>query len=270
MVELKHDALVFSFPEVHRDAVLRVEFLRTLRVPDDRRSYVIPSLGRLPVRYVQDFPAHVSPAWVAREGVLVPLHAADALRLSFTSAWAYPCAVQVAIGRKDALTGRPWRDRLQRDPQNYLVAPDQCRVDGWSDGVGIHQFTGWAGHEPQAGDTIEHLALQLAVHPMRRAAYDRRTHAGALSRSPASPVCYGDEPDVGAAPLEQEILHDPYDFGDWDQRRGRCLIYLVSARSWRPVTGSEPPPGALTPEDYARAGIPWSATYAAGASPTPR
>lgn len=31
MVELKGDALVFSFPEVHEDAALRIEFQRTLR-----------------------------------------------------------------------------------------------------------------------------------------------------------------------------------------------------------------------------------------------
>jgi hypothetical protein len=30
---------VFRFPEVHRDAVLHVEFQRTLRIPDDDRDY---------------------------------------------------------------------------------------------------------------------------------------------------------------------------------------------------------------------------------------
>ena len=33
MIELKHDALVFSFPEVHPDAVMSVELQRTLRIP---------------------------------------------------------------------------------------------------------------------------------------------------------------------------------------------------------------------------------------------
>jgi hypothetical protein len=35
MIELRNDALVFSFPEVHPHAVLEVEFQRTLRIPDD-------------------------------------------------------------------------------------------------------------------------------------------------------------------------------------------------------------------------------------------
>ena len=33
MIELKHDELVFQFPEVHEDAVCRVGFQRTLRIP---------------------------------------------------------------------------------------------------------------------------------------------------------------------------------------------------------------------------------------------
>ena len=39
MIELRNDELVFRFPEVHADAELRVSFQRTLRIPDDNRSY---------------------------------------------------------------------------------------------------------------------------------------------------------------------------------------------------------------------------------------
>jgi hypothetical protein len=50
MIELEHDALTFSFPEVHADAVLRVDFQRTLRIPDDERTYHLPAgLGRFPL-----------------------------------------------------------------------------------------------------------------------------------------------------------------------------------------------------------------------------
>ena len=38
MIELRQDRLEFSFPDVHPDAVLRVEFQRTLRIPDDGRE----------------------------------------------------------------------------------------------------------------------------------------------------------------------------------------------------------------------------------------
>lgn len=42
MIELKKDALVFTFPEVHPEAKLRVELQRTLRIPDDGRDYSLP------------------------------------------------------------------------------------------------------------------------------------------------------------------------------------------------------------------------------------
>jgi len=38
MIELKKDSLVFSFPEVHADAKISIEFLRTLRIPDDGKG----------------------------------------------------------------------------------------------------------------------------------------------------------------------------------------------------------------------------------------
>jgi hypothetical protein len=42
MIELKHDTLVFRFPEVHPDAVLEIDFQRTLRIPNDDRTTSFP------------------------------------------------------------------------------------------------------------------------------------------------------------------------------------------------------------------------------------
>ena len=39
MIELRDDEVVFRFPEVHADAVCRIGFQRTLRIPDDNRDY---------------------------------------------------------------------------------------------------------------------------------------------------------------------------------------------------------------------------------------
>ena len=38
MIELKHDRLVFSFPEVHPEPP-DLNFQRTLRIPDDGKTY---------------------------------------------------------------------------------------------------------------------------------------------------------------------------------------------------------------------------------------
>jgi hypothetical protein len=50
MVELKHDGLEFSFPEVHPNAALGVAFQRTLRIPDDGSDYRC-HLASAPSRY---------------------------------------------------------------------------------------------------------------------------------------------------------------------------------------------------------------------------
>ena len=43
MITLEANSLVFRFPEVHQDAVLRISFKRTLRVPDDDQTYPWPA-----------------------------------------------------------------------------------------------------------------------------------------------------------------------------------------------------------------------------------
>ena len=51
MIEIKDDALVFAFPEVHPEAKLRIDFQRTLRIPDDGKDYPLPpGLGRFPIK----------------------------------------------------------------------------------------------------------------------------------------------------------------------------------------------------------------------------
>ena len=56
MIELKQDSLVFRFPEVHPEAELRINFQRTLRIPDDGYDYPLPpGLGCFPLRHVDDF-----------------------------------------------------------------------------------------------------------------------------------------------------------------------------------------------------------------------
>lgn len=43
MIELKKNELVFSFPEVHEEANMRVHSQRTLRIPDDNGTYPLPA-----------------------------------------------------------------------------------------------------------------------------------------------------------------------------------------------------------------------------------
>src|SRR3712207_3544367 len=115
MIELQGDALVFRFPDVHQDAVLRVQFQRTLRIPDDGRDYPLPpGLGAFPRRHVDDFAARVPESWMRHGGVMLPMYQSEAMWLRFSTPRGYPFAVKVAAGKLNAVTGEPWRDGLNR------------------------------------------------------------------------------------------------------------------------------------------------------------
>ena len=70
MIELHDNRLVFRFPEVHKDAVLTVDFQRTLRIPDDNREYPLPpGLGSFPLEHVDDYTARAPKSWQRHGGV---------------------------------------------------------------------------------------------------------------------------------------------------------------------------------------------------------
>ena len=91
----------------------------------------------------------------------------------------YPCAVKIAAGKINAVTGEPWSATLNRHPQDYLVAPKQPWLDGFSVEKGtIRQFVatplgeGFTAEE-QLTVGAEWGGLQLLVYPMRAEAYER-------------------------------------------------------------------------------------------------
>jgi hypothetical protein len=56
MMELQSNTLVYKFPEIHPNAELRITFHRTLRIPDDEKTYPLPpSLARFPLRKIDEF-----------------------------------------------------------------------------------------------------------------------------------------------------------------------------------------------------------------------
>jgi len=84
MITLEKDSLVFRFPEVHADAVCRIGFQRTLRIPDDGRDYPLPpGLGAFPLRHLDDHAARLPEEWRRRGGVIMPMYQAEAMWLHF-------------------------------------------------------------------------------------------------------------------------------------------------------------------------------------------
>lgn len=291
MIELKNDALQFSFPEVHAGARFTIDFQRTLRIPDDARDYPLPpGLGRFPLCHVDDFADRVPVAWRRHGGVMLPMYQAEALWLNFGGVHSgvlrgpdgYPFAVKVATGKINAVTGEGWSEGLNRDPQDYMVVPRQPWLDGYCVEKGlIRQFvamplgSGYSAEEQITGEA-EHGGLQLVAYPMKREVYERRFPPRTRALEHSLFRLGVDEarvasaaPDMGLAPggrMRQEIYDDPYDLSDWDLRHGsRCFVHLADALTWRRITGKQPPTTPPSARDYTRAGLPWFDYYAADA-----
>ena len=97
---------------------LNISFKRTIRVPDDGKSYPLPpSLGEFKLEQVNGEYAF-------------PMHQSEAMWMAFN---AHECnvALKIGIGDINAITGEKWDEGvLKQDPQNYVVMPGQFWLDG--------------------------------------------------------------------------------------------------------------------------------------------
>ena len=240
MIELLNDKLVFTFPEIHHEVRLEIALMRTFRIPDDGKEYPLPpGFSRFPLRHVDDFAENVPESWLKRGGVILPMYQSEALWLDFDTDWIeghdvrWPFAVKVAAGKINALTGKPWAEGLEREPQNYASVPEQPWLDGYCVERGlIRQFVAMplgAGYsaEEQITGKAEFGGLQLQVFPMKREVFERRfpkeEYPDVLYQRadccvlPPQPMLTGEA--MSLAPggmMRQEIYEDPFDISDWD------------------------------------------------------
>ena len=112
------------------------------------------------------------------------MYQAEALWINFSSesdsqmGVSYPFAVKIAAGKINAVTGDEWSNGLVKDPQDYLVVPDQPWLDGFCVQKGlIRQFVamplgqGYTAEEQLSG-AAEHGGIQIIVYPMKRDRYE--------------------------------------------------------------------------------------------------
>ena len=240
----------FDFPRFTRQR-FTIKFQRTLRIPDDGRDYPLPpGLGAFPLRHLDDYAARLPESWRERGGVIAPMHQAEALWISFSSG--YPFAVKVATGKVCAITGDDWAERLNRDPQDYMVLPDQPWLDGYCVEKGaIRQFVamplgeGYTVEEQLTGAAV-HGGMQLIAYPMKLAHYEALRAKRSRSRRAHPGVLYDPgPPGMGLAPggrMKQDIYDDPHGLDAWDQRNSsRCFVSLLNTAQWMAVTGERPP-----------------------------
>ncbi|MFF0200718.1 hypothetical protein [Streptomyces sp. NPDC005017] len=270
-----------------------VRFFRTLRLPEKGTHPLPPGIGEFPLRRVTDYPDTAPAEWLARGGVMLPVYLREAMWLSFAGTTG-PAALQVGVGKVCAVSGKPWSDRLRRDPQNYLVLPRQPWLDGINSGKGtVRQFVAvplglGATVEGQVTGEESWGGVQLRSFPLTEeaAAAWREQQRLLAQRPPLAPPAYGaagfaPPPAPGAAPapagarprstamglgvggsMRQEVYRDDRPATDWDaEASGRVFVHLVTPPEWRRITGEQPPPSPVDRAAYTRAGLPWFDYY---------
>lgn len=233
---------------------LAISFERTLRIPNDGRTYPLPpGLGLFPIR-------------VIGEELVIPMYQREALWIAFEGAWWKPNAVKVGIGGIDTLTGEAWSEELRGDPQNYLVAPDQPWLDGINSGhETIRQFVAMP---LGSGATVEgQLTGEEAVGGLQFVVFEPKPGRFADQEPEPGPPTEGvlESIDMGLAAggeMTQKIYPDPYGIATWDPSRRTSLhVRIVNAEEWRALTGEPPPPTPVDAAAYTKAGLPWFALY---------
>jgi len=287
MIEILNDSLFFSFPAVHPSAKLRITFERTLRLPNDGKSYLVqPSLGRLPVRDLDTLTQQVPRSSSEHGKVLLPMNPSEAMWLRIDSEYdharsaAYPFAVKIATGNINAVTGGVWTGGLYRDPQqDYMVVPSQSSLEGYCVKKGvIRQFVARPPVNDNNADAQRvgiphHEGLQIVVIPLKADIFNKRfphktsrvspaikqLPAPADATHPASKAAAGL---VTKNLLQPEICEDPYKLSDWDKgHNSRCHVHITNSSAWRQITAEPLPKTPCTSGEYARCGVPWFMQY---------
>ena len=274
-----------------RPAHTGISFQRTLRIPDDGKTYPLPpGLGNFPIRRLEDCRDRLPVEFRVVSGVLVPMHQAEALWLSFESNW--PTALKIGTGTVNAINGRKWEQGLTAPPQQgYVVLPEQPWLDGFCVAPGVvRQFIatrlgrGYSAEEQVLGSTRG--GLQIEAFPLRPEAYFEKSLREELPRTVEAPLrnylqelpgdrvwdglicsrsfaCAPAPMGLGAGGrIKQQIYQDQWEPGDWDlSRPSRLWVHLLDAATWRALTGELPPHAPPTAAEYARHGFPWFDYY---------
>lgn len=249
-----------------------VSFLRTLRIPDDRRTYPLPpGFGTFPLLKVEDYLDRVPSLWREQGGVFIPLYQREALWLGFRAASWKPNAVKIAVGGVNAISGELNGEGLHVGPQNYIVCPDQPWLDGIHAGHGsVRQFVAMPlglGYTVEASVTGEETfgGIQVTVFEPKPGKFPDQPPANPDSGPTrfAKPRNGSVQMGLGAGGvMKQKIYSDPYNIDTWDQDNYGCIfIHIVNSLWFQEITGTEPPPAPIDAKTYTEWGLPWFDLY---------
>lgn len=258
---------------------------RTLRIPDDGNRYPLPpGLGNFPIFHVSDYKDKLPEDWAKHGGVFIPMYQREALWVSFDGNDDRPHALKVAVGKINAVSGKPWDQSLKKEEKDYMVCPPQPWLDGINAGEGfVRQFVAMPlgmGYtvEAQVSGEERYGGLQLIAYapkkerfPKKKSdilfedldAFDIPTRA---RTSFDMPTCLSKSMGIAAGGrMKQEIYTDIYGIETWDESNyGRVFIHILNSEMFKEVTGHESPPSPVSAKTYTKAGLPWFELYDEG------
>ncbi len=252
-----------------------VAFYRTLRIPDDGRTYPLPpGLGRISSFDVKDYAAEILPDWLEEGGAFMPMYQREALWLGFRAAAWKPNAVKITVGGVNVISGKIDHGDKLNEPQDYIVTPEQIWLDGINAGHGtIRQFVAMPlglGYtvESMVTGTEEFGGIQLSVFEPKPGIFpdkppkETAIGPGRLARPrQAAPVTQ--QMGLGAGGImKQKIYPDSHGITVWNQdNSGRATIHILNTSQFRKITGLEPPPTPIDAKTYTEHGLPWFSLY---------
>jgi hypothetical protein len=262
--------------ETHRIRIgsrFSISFQRTLRIPDDGRTYPLPpGLGVFSLSKIEDYRDCVPAEWHKQGGAFIPMYQREALWLGFDATPWRPSAVKVSIGKINAVSGEPDDDRLHATPQDYVVCPPQLWLDGINAGHGrIRQFVAMPlglGYTVEAALTgsEEIGGIQIVVFDPKPGRFPDEpppTSAGSPGRRQPLRMATAQTMGLGAGGvMKQKIYPDSHGIDTWDQdNSGRVVVHLLNSEHFREITGTAPPPPPIAAQVYTKHGFPWFELY---------
>lgn len=264
----RNEASPMGEPKLNGDHIsfgngFHLSFLRTLRIPDDGKTYPLPpGLGRFPIRKIDRRDRRVPASMRERGGFLIPMYQREALWISFGGETS---AVQVGVGGVNAVSGKTWDEGLNSRPQNYIVAPDQPWLDGINAGKGfIRQFVamplgqGYTVEEQVSGEA-KFGGMQIRVTAAKPGVIPDllRTRVTCFRELMCAPMGLG-----AGGKMKQQIDRDEYGLDTWDlTRASEVFIHIVNSQQWTAITGEALPPTPVDAATYTAHGLPWFDLY---------
>lgn len=248
-----------------------VSLQRTLRIPEDGKTYPLPpGLGVFPVYRTIEFADQLPSQWLESNNFIIPMYQREALWLGFIGTDWKPNAVMVSIGRVNAVSAETGTETLSDNPQNYLVCPPQPWLDGINSGQGmIRQFIAMP---LGSGKTVESIltgqerygAIQIKVFEPKPGRFPEKPPA----LSEIKPVRSADLASAATMGLsaggqiQQKIYPDPYSLDTWNVKQfGEVTIHIVNSKQFKAISGLECPPTPVDTDAYIKSGLPWFDLY---------